>query len=123
MIVNQVGGMMFTVLYSPEFVQWLSDLDDDTVDDVMIAIELLKQYGYNLNRPYADTIKGSKLSNLKELRIQHDGKPYRAFFVFDPHRQAIILCAGDKTGNKRFYQKMIPLAELIYQQYLEQLEQ
>lgn len=44
------------------------------------------------------------------------------FFVFDPLRQAIILCAGDKTGDKRFYQKMIPLAEALYQEDLESLD-
>lgn len=112
----------FTVLYSDEFIEWLKALDDDTFDDVEAMILLLKEYGYNLARPYADTIKGSELSNLKELRIQSNGKPLRAFFVFDPLRQAIILCAGDKTGDKRFYQKMIPLAESIYQRYLDQLE-
>lgn len=46
----------------------------------------------------------------------------RAFFVFDPLRQAVVLCAGDKTGDKRFYKKMIPLAKAIYQKYLDQLE-
>lgn len=97
-------------------------LDDDTFDDVQAMIELLKEYGYNLARPYADTLNGSNLTNLKELRIQSNGRPLRAFFVFDPLRQAVILCAGDKTGDKRFYKKMIPLAETIYQRYLDQLE-
>lgn len=113
---------MFNVLYSDEFIAWLAELDDDTFDDVQAMIELLKTYGYNLARPYADTLKGSQLTNLKELRIQSQGKPLRAFFIFDPLRQAVVLCAGDKTGDKRFYQKMIPLAESIYQRYLNELE-
>lgn len=51
---------------------------------------------------------------LKELRIQHRGRPLRAFFAFDPLRQAVVLCAGDKTGNdKRFYKEMVPMAERI----------
>ena len=113
---------MFKVLYSQEFAEWLISLDDDTFDDVQAMIELLKEYGYNLARPYADTLNDSNLTNLKELRIQSNGRPLRAFFVFDPLRQAVILCAGDKTGDKRFYKKMIPLAENIYQRYLDQLE-
>lgn len=112
---------MFNVIYSNEFVAWLDSLDDDALDDVEAMILLLKEKGFNLARPYADTIKNSELSNLKELRIQSNGRPLRAFFVFDPLRQAIILCAGDKTGDKRFYQKMIPLAEAIYQRYLMEL--
>jgi hypothetical protein len=65
----------------------------------------------------------SPLSNLKELRIQHRGQPYRAFFVFDPQRQAIVLCAGNKQGDKRFYERMTPLAESIYQRYLQEKKQ
>ena len=57
---------------------------------------------------------------MKELRVQHLGRPYRAFFAFDPKRQAIVLCAGDKTGDKRFYEKMIPLADKEFSQHLEE---
>lgn len=113
---------MFNVIYSQEFSEWLMSLDDDAFDDVQAMIELLKEYGYNLARPYADTLNDSDLTNLKELRIQSNGRPLRAFFVFDPLRQAVVLCAGDKTGDKRFYKKMIPLAKAIYQRYLDQLE-
>lgn len=82
---------------------------------------LLEEHGAQLPRPYADVIHGSSISNLKELRIQHRGHPYRAFFVFDPLRQAVVLCAGDKTGNdKRFYKVMIPIAESIYKRYLSE---
>lgn len=49
---------------------------------------------------------------MKELRIQIGGDPYRAFYTFDPIRQAIVLCAGNKVGNeKQFYKQMIPLAD------------
>ena len=113
---------MFTVLFSDEFTNWLLGLQADERTSILAGIELLETYGYNLNRLYADTINGSKLKNLKELRIQHDGKPYRAFFIFDPLRQAVVLCAGDKTGDKRFYKTMIPLAESIYSNYLTQLD-
>lgn len=113
---------MFLIVFSEVFENWLNNLDNDERQSVLSSLKLLQEYGYNLSRPYADTIKGSKLNNLKELRIQHNGKPFRAFFVFDPLRQAIILCAGDKTGDKRFYQKMIPLAEALYQEHLESLD-
>lgn len=82
---------------------------------------LLEEHGHQLKRPHADTIKDSKFTNLKELRIQHAGNPYRAFFIFDPTRQAVILCAGQKTNEKRFYKEIIPIAEKIYQRYLDNL--
>ncbi|OOR86646.1 addiction module toxin RelE [Moraxella caviae] len=114
---------MYTVLMTDHFHDWLVSLSPDEQDSVAHAVKLLQVYGHQLSRPYADTLQGSKLANLKELRIQHSGKPYRAFFVFDPLRQAILLCAGDKSGNKRFYKQMIPLAESLYQTYLEQLNE
>lgn len=82
---------MWNVIYSPNFSSWLQSLDDDEQDSVYHGIDLLEQLGPHLGRPNADTIKGSQLSNLKELRIQHDGKPYRAFYVFDPIRQAVAV--------------------------------
>lgn len=113
---------MFTVVYSDVFYDWYDQLTRDEQLSVLAMIKLLKEYGHQLGRPYADSIQGSKLSNLKELRIQHSGKPYREFFAFDPLRQAVILCAGDKTGDKRFYKRMIPLAESIYSEYLNNME-
>ncbi|WP_115248162.1 type II toxin-antitoxin system RelE/ParE family toxin [Moraxella lacunata] len=112
---------MYTVLMTEHFTEWLTNLSQSEQESMAYAIKLLQTYGHELSRPYADTLYNSTISNLKELRIQHSGKPYRAFFAFDPRRQAILLCAGDKTGDKRFYQRMIPLAESLYQAYLEQL--
>lgn len=110
---------MWSVVYSDEFRQWFNGLVEDEQNSVSHVLLLLEEYGPQLPRPYADVIHGSRITNLKELRIQHRGHPYRAFFVFDPLRQAVVLCAGDKTGNeKRFYREMIPLAEAIYDRYL-----
>jgi hypothetical protein len=80
------------------------------------------EHGPNLRRPYADTLKGSKISNLKELRVQHKGDHYRILFAFDPKREALLLVGGDKTGDKRWYDKMIPLAEKIFAKHLEMLK-
>ena len=84
-------------------------------------MRLLEQLGPHLSRPYADTVKGSRHSNMKELRIQCQGRPLRVFFAFDPRRCAILLIGGDKTGDSRFYERMIPVAERLYDEYLDQL--
>lgn len=76
-----------------------------------------------LGRPHVDSLKGTdKVKNLKELRVQHKGKQYRVFFAFDPLRQAVMLCGGDKSGNKHFYETMIPIAESELLNYLQELE-
>lgn len=112
---------MWHVVLSKEFESWFEQQPEKTQDDFLHYLRLLQEFGPHLSRPYAGVIYGSSFSNLKELRVQSLGKPYRALFVFDPKRQAVVLCAGNKSGNeKRFYKQMIPLAEKIYQRYLQE---
>ncbi len=93
-------------------------------EDVLAMMGILAEMGPQPGRPYVDTLKGCKLTHLKELRIQHHGNPVRAFFAFDPVRRAIVLCAGDKTGvnQKQFYRSMIRMAEAEYRRHLMQME-
>jgi hypothetical protein len=56
------------------------------------------------------------------LRIQHGGRPYRVLYAFDPHRVAILLIGGDKTGDNRWYDKYVPLADKIYEEHIEALK-
>ena len=72
-------------------------------------------------RPHADTVKGSRHANMKELRTQHAGRPLRTFFAFDPRRCAILLIGGDKSGDQRFYERMIPKADDLYDEHLAAL--
>lgn len=59
---------------------------------------------------------------MRELRIQHEGRPYRILYAFDPRRTAILLIGGDKTGADRWYETHIPLADSIYEKYCEELK-
>lgn len=114
---------MWTVLTTEYFDQWYQQQTIDTQKKVLAGLVALQQEGPTLGRPLVDTINASKYNNMKELRIQHKGEPIRAFFAFDPLRQAIVLCAGNKVGNeKRFYKEMIPIADMEYQKHLSQLE-
>jgi hypothetical protein len=58
---------------------------------------------------------------MKELRTQHAGRPYRTLFAFDPRRVAILLIGGDKTGNNRWYEEFVPLADKIYAEHLKEI--
>ncbi|MGB8960666.1 MAG: type II toxin-antitoxin system RelE/ParE family toxin [Pseudonocardiaceae bacterium] len=67
-----------------------------------------------------DTIHGSALPNLKELRPG----TVRILFAFDPWRSSILLVAGDKAGRwSTWYQEAIPLAEQRYERYLKERTQ
>jgi hypothetical protein len=67
-------------------------------------------------------VNASRHSAMRELRIQHKGHPYRVLYMFDPHRTAILLLGGDKTGDGRWYEKNVPLADRIYERYLVEIE-
>jgi hypothetical protein len=101
---------------------WLMNLDDDTYDQVIAAIELLHEHGPQLGRPIVDTVKGSSYKNMKELRPGSSGKSeLRVLFAFDPQRQAIMLVAGDKAGNwEKWYRENIPIADARFTEHLAQ---
>lgn len=72
--------------------------------------------------PYSSGIAGSKFHHMRELRIQHEGRPYRVLYAFDPRRAALLLIGGDKTGDDRWYDKMVPKADAIYERHLQEME-
>jgi hypothetical protein len=114
---------MWRVEYTDEFEQWWQTLSEQEQTDLIATVGLLERVGPQLSRPHTDTVKGSRHTNMKELRTQSSGRPLRTFYVFDPRRSAILLIGGDKTGDKRFYEKMIPLADRLYDQYLKELKE
>jgi len=111
---------MWEIITTDTFDQWYDGLDDTDRTNVLAGMLLLQEKGPHLPRPHVDTVKGSKFSNMKELRVQSKGAPLRAFFAFDPNRKGVLLCAGSKVGDeKRFYQKMISIADEEFQAHLD----
>lgn len=104
-----------------EYFEWFANLDDGQQDAVRADIEVLERMGPHLGRPYVDSIKGSRHSNMKELRTMSGRRHIRSFFAFDPRRAAILLIGGDKTGDKGFYHRMVPLADKLFDEYLSEL--
>ena len=113
---------MWPILLGKVFEEWLLEQEEGLQERVLADLINLQTYGPALSRPYADTVKGSRHKNMKELRIQYAGRPVRAFFAFDPVRQAIVLCAGDKTNDKKFYERLIRIADHEFSTHLALLE-
>lgn len=116
--------MAWELYLTDEVDAWLTALatsDRESYALVVAGIEVLAEVGPNLGRPLVDRIKGSSLHNLKELRPGSAGSgELRVLFTFDPWRSAILLVAGDKSGNwKGWYREAIPRAEELYAQYLQ----
>lgn len=81
------------------------------------ALDALAEGGPGLGRPLVDTIHGSVMANLKELRPGS----VRILFAFDPWRSSILLVAGDKAGQwNEWYREAVPLAEQRYEMYVRE---
>ena len=105
-----------------EFAGWFDGLGDDEQISVGRVVELLAEHGPSLPFPYSSGIATSRHRHMRELRIQHEGRPYRVLYAFDPRRAAILLLGGDKTGNDRWYEEHVPVADNLYDEYLKELE-
>jgi hypothetical protein len=112
--------MIWEIIFHREFEEWFFAEDVGVQASIGMVLDILEEQGASLGRPYVDTIKGSAFTNMKELRVQHDGNPYRILFAFDPQRQAVLLIGGNKGGDKRWYEKSIIVADKRFAEYLEE---
>lgn len=110
--------MAWSVSSVEEFESWLVALDVGVRREIAASIGLLGERGPMLGRPYADTLKNSAHPNMKELRVQVAGEPWRVFFAFDPKRTAILLLGGNKVGDDRFYEVNLPIADARFTRHL-----
>jgi hypothetical protein len=113
--------MAWEVEYTDEFEQWWNALSEEEQISLDASVRLLEERGPNLGFPHSSGIKESKHSHMRELRTQHQGRPYRTLYAFDPRRMAILLIGGDKTGDDRWYETNVPVADRLYDEHLEQL--
>ena len=113
--------MAWEIEVSDEFKEWYESLTDEECGSVHNVIEALAQLGPALGRPQVDTLKGSRYANMKELRIQHQGRPYRILFAFDPRRYAYLILGGEKNGDAQLYIDAIRRADQIYAKHLEEI--
>lgn len=110
------------VEYTDEFEEWWSNLSEDEQESIAASVGLLESKGPNLPHPHSSGIFGSKHGRMRELRVQHKGRPYRVLYAFDPLKNAILLVGGDKTGNNDWYSEFVPVADKLYDVHLKTLE-
>lgn len=102
---------------------WLEALDQDSYEQVIAALEVLAMYGPAIKRPLVDTVRGSRHTKMKELRPGSSGRSeLRVLFAFDPEGRAIMLVAGDKSGNwNKWYRVNIPIADRRFDEHVARL--
>ena len=114
--------MTWAVLFHEAFAAEFLALPRDVQTALLAKARLLEAFGPQLARPHVDTLKDSKHANMKELRFDAADGVWRAAFVFDPLRQAVVLVAGDKSGGseQRFYRTLISIAGKRFDEHLAQ---
>jgi hypothetical protein len=116
-----IWAMSWDVEHTDEFGQWWGGLGEAEQEDISAIAEVLMERGPDLPFPYSSGVEGAKHQHMREPRVQSGGKPLCIFYAFDRRRTAILLIGGDKTGNKRFYKRMIPVAGRLYDDHIEEL--
>ena len=113
--------MAWEVEYTDEFEAWWLELDEDEQESITASVGLLEERGPTLGYPHSSDVKNSRHGRMRELRIQHRGRPIRVFYAWDPRRVCLLLIGGDKTGDDRFYERMVAHADDLYDEHLEAL--
>ena len=114
--------MAWEVEYTKEFGEWWDGLTESEQDSIDLYVDLIQNRGPNLPYPHSSEIRGSRYGHMRELRVQHQGEPYRILYAFDPRRCALLLIGGNKTGNNRWYEEFVPIADRLYSEHLAALE-
>lgn len=115
--------MAWEVEYTNQFEDWWYTLDEQEQDSIDMVVGLLEEKGPSLPYPYSSAISTSRHPHMRELRVQHKGLPYRILYAFDPRRTAILLIGGNKTGNDRWYAEYVPIADRLYDEHLDELDE
>ena len=112
--------MAWTVAFFDAFEAEFDAFTEEVQDAILARVILLEREGPQLGRPHADTLKGSRHTNMKELRCTTSGGTWRVAYAFDPDRRAILLAAGDKSGGseERFYRRLIAKADARFDRRL-----
>jgi hypothetical protein len=111
--------VLWEIEVTPEFEAWFAELEENEQSDIRAAVELLEQLGPSLGRPKVDTLTGSAVPHLKELRV----RTIRVLFAFDSRRVGVLLVGGDKRNNwTKWYRTAIPTAEMLWWRHLQELE-
>ena len=107
--------------FTDEFGGWWDVITASEQSKVGAGVDLLRQFGVSLSFPHCSGVQGSRHTQMRELRVQVEGLPFRILYAFNPIRNAILLLGGDKTGNDRWYDVHIPIADRLYDEHLLEL--
>jgi hypothetical protein len=108
--------MATEVIITADFESWWDGLAVEEQKSVAVVVAMLEERGATLPFPYSSGIAGS--TKLRELRVQHAGKPYRVLHA--PNAMQSCCWGGNKAGTGRWYDRHVPKAEKLFAAYLKE---
>jgi hypothetical protein len=119
-------SVAWEVEFTDEFEEWWHTLSESEQGKVDARVGLLRvgpmmERGPNLGFPFSSQVRTSRFPEMRELRAQAGGDPLRMLYAFDPRRTAILLVAGDKTGDDRWYETNVPVADRLFERHLRMI--
>ena len=113
--------MAWEVEFTEEFREWWDSLDEEQQDDVALSVRHLVEFGPALGFPHSSKVVTSRYPQMRELRTQSSGKRLRTLYAFNPLRTAVLLIGGDKSGDDRWYETFVPVADKLFASHLNEL--
>jgi hypothetical protein len=113
-----IQSVAWEVEFTDEFEAWWHTLSESEQGKVDARVNLLMERGPNLGFPFSSQVRTSRFPEMRELRAQAGGDPLRMLYAFDPRRTAILLVAWDKTGDDRWYETKVPMADRLFERHL-----
>jgi hypothetical protein len=114
--------VVWEVEFTDEFEEWWNTLSEAEQGKVDARVMLLMERGPNLGFPFSSQVKTSRFPEMRELRVQSGGDPLRMLYAFDSRRIAILLVGGDKSGDDRWYEANVPIADRLFERHLGAIE-
>lgn len=105
--------MAWEVEFTDEFRDRWDDLSEEQQNDVAYSVRHLIEFGPALGFPHSSKIASSRYPQMRELRTQSARRPLRTLYAFNPLRWAILLIGGEKTGDDRWYETFVPIADRV----------
>lgn len=113
--------MNWEIEFTDEFRNWWDSLSEGEQNDVATSVGLLVDLRPALGFPHSSKVVTSRHAQMRELRTQSSGRPLRTLYAFNPLRTAILLIGGDKTGNDRWYETFVPVADHLLDEHVKEL--
>ena len=76
-----IPSMAWEIEGTDDFADWFRGLNEAEKEDVIASVDLLEVRSPMLGYPHSSAIVGSRHTHMRELRIQHAGRPYRVLSI------------------------------------------